>query len=162
MRALPTLGLALALALVGVGAAASEIRATIRGVASSSGTLMIALYDSEAHFRTAIANAGKQGLLVDRARLVGVAMRAAAGSQTAVFTNLTPGAYAIITYHDANDNGRLDETVLGIPTEGYGFSNDAEGFLGAPSFKQAAIILGNHDKAIGITLRYPTGGSQKQ
>jgi uncharacterized protein (DUF2141 family) len=155
MRVLPTFGLALALALACVGAAASELRVAIHGVTSSSGTLMIALYDSDEHFRNAIANAGKQGLLEDRARLVGIAMRAAAGTQTAVFTDLKPGPYAIITYHDANDNGRLDETMLGIPTEGYGFSNNAEGFLGAPSFKQAAVILDNRDRAISITLRYP-------
>jgi uncharacterized protein (DUF2141 family) len=36
-------------------------------------------------------------------------MRAIAGTQSVVFTDLKPGTYAIITFHDANDNGKLDE-----------------------------------------------------
>ena len=95
------------------------------------------------------------GLLNDRARLVGIAMRAIAGTQTVVFANLKPGTYAVIAFHDANDNGKLDENWLGEPTEGYAFSNNAEGFLSAPSFKNAGILLGNHDLSVVITLKYP-------
>jgi uncharacterized protein (DUF2141 family) len=116
---------------------------------------MIGLYDSEEHFRSAITHAGSMGLVTNPSRLVGIAMRAIAGTQTVVFTELKPGAYAVITFHDENDNGKLDENALGLPTEGYGFSNDAEGFFAAPSFKAAAVTLGSHDKAIGITLKYP-------
>ena len=155
MRAFPTLGTALALVLFCFGAEASELRVTIDGVASSSGTLMVGLYDSEDHFRSAIANAANLGLLNDRSRLVGIAMRAVAGTQSVVFTNLKPGTYGIIVFHDENDNGKLDENSWGVPTEGYGFSNNAEGFLAAPSFQDAAVILDSPDRAIAITLKYP-------
>src|ERR1700722_13990923 len=142
MRPFLSLGAALALLLLFCfSAAASDLRVTIKGVDSSSGTLMIGLYDSEDHFHKAIANAGKVGLLNDRSRLVGIAMRAIAGSQSVVFTDLKPGTYAIIAFHDVNDNGKLDENWLGKPTEGYGFSNNAEGFLSAPSFKNASVLL---------------------
>jgi uncharacterized protein (DUF2141 family) len=157
MRACLISGVTLALVLFGVAAKASDLRVEIHGVASSSGTLMVGLYDSEAHFRTAIANAGKLGLLTDRSRLVGIAMRAIAGTQSAVFTDLKPGAYAVIVFHDENDNGKLDENLFGIPTEGYGFSNDAEGFLSAPSFKAAAVIVDANDLTISILLKYPGG-----
>ncbi len=116
---------------------------------------MIGLYDSEKHFRTAIANAGKTGLLNDPLRLVGIAMRAAAGTQSVVFTNLKPGPYAVIVFHDENDGGKLTENWLGEPTEGCGFSNNAEGFFSAPSFQNAAILLGNTNLSIVITLKYP-------
>lgn len=116
---------------------------------------MVGLYDSEDHFRTAISHAGKIGLLNDRSRLVGIAMRAIAGAQTVVFADLKPGPYAIIAFHDVNDNGKLDENWLGVPTEGYGFSNNAEGFMSAPSFKNASVLLGNSDLSIVITLKYP-------
>ncbi len=160
MRAGLTLGTTLALALSCCAAKASELRVTIRGIASSSGTLMVALYDSGDHFRTAIANAGKLGLATDRSRLVGISMRAVAGAQSVVFTDLKPGAYAVITFHDKNDNGKLDKNRWGAPTEGYGFSNDAEGFLSAPSFKDAAVTLGSNDANITITLKYPRGQSR--
>jgi uncharacterized protein (DUF2141 family) len=136
-------------------AAASTLWVTIEGVASSKGTLMVGLYDSAEHFRTAIANAGKVGLLNDRSRLVGIAMRAIAGTQSVVFTDLKPGAYAVIAFHDANDNGKLDENWLGKPTECYGFSNNAEGFLSAPSFKKASVLVGNQNLSIVITLKCP-------
>ena len=155
MRAFPILATAFALVLLCFGAKASELRVVVHGVSSSSGTLMIGLYDSEDHFRSAIANAANVGLLNDRSRLVGIAMRAVAGAQSAVFTNLKPGRYAVIVFHDENDNGKLDENPWGVPTEGYGFSNNAEGFLAPPSFKDAAVLLDSPDRAISITLKYP-------
>lgn len=155
MRAFLTLGAALGLVLFSFGAEASELRVTIQGVASSSGTIMVGLYDGEDHFRSAIANAANMGLLNDRSRLVGIAMRAIAGTQSVVFTNLKPGRYAVIVFHDENDNGRLDENAWGVPIEGYGFSNNAEGFLTAPSFKDASVLLDSPDRAITITLKYP-------
>ena len=78
MKAFLTLGTVLALILFCFGAKASELRVAVQGVASSLGSLMIGLYDSEEHFRSAIANAATAGLLNDRSRLVGIAMRAAA------------------------------------------------------------------------------------
>jgi uncharacterized protein (DUF2141 family) len=164
MRAFLTLATSLALALFCFGAQANELRVTIHGVASSAGTLMVGLYDSEEHFRSAIANAANLGLLNDTSRLVGIAMRAVVGTQSVVFTNLKPGAYGIIVFHDENDNGKLDENAWGVPTEGYGFSNNAEGFLAAPSFKKAAVMLDSPNRAISITLKYPhspPAGEQK-
>ena len=137
------------------GAEASNLWVTIEGVASSKGSLMIGLYDSDAHFRTAIAHAGKVGLLNDPSRLVGIAMRAIAGTQSVVFTNLKPGPYAVIVYQDENDSGRFQENWLGEPTEGYGFSNNAGSFFSAPSFQAASVLVGNVDLSIVITLRYP-------
>jgi uncharacterized protein (DUF2141 family) len=155
MSAFLTFGTALALTLFCFVAQASELRVVIHGVASSSGSLMVGLYDSEDHFRSAIANAANAGLLNDRSRLVGIAMRAAAGTQSVVFTNLKPGRYAVIVFHDENDNGKLDENPWGVPTEGYGFSNDAEGFLGSPSFDAAGVTLAGAEESIAISLIYP-------
>jgi uncharacterized protein (DUF2141 family) len=155
MKAFLTLGTALPLLLFCFGAGGSELRVAIDGVASSSGTLMIGLYDSEEHFRSAVANAGKPESLNDRSRLVGIATRAVPGTQSVVFTDLKPGTYAVIVFHDENDNGKVDMNPWGIPTEGYGFSNNAERFLAMPSFKDAAVILDGPDRAITITLKYP-------
>ena len=156
MRPFLSFGAALALLLFSCASAeASNLWVTIRGVASSQGTLMVGLYDSEENFRIAITDAGKVGLLNDSSRLVGIALRAIAGTQSVVFTNLKPGTYAVIAFHDANDNGKLDENWLGVPTEGYGFSNNAEGFMSAPSFKNVGVLVDNQDLSIVITLKYP-------
>ena len=43
---------------------------------------------------------------------------------------LPTGTYAISLFQDENGNGKLDTAVFGIPTEKYGFSNDAQGVMG--------------------------------
>ncbi len=43
------------------------------------------------------------------------------------FEDIPPGRYALAVIHDENMNGKLDANWLGVPKEGYGFSNDAKG-----------------------------------
>jgi uncharacterized protein (DUF2141 family) len=145
--------------LLALPAAAAEFRLTINGVRSENGEILIALYDNEAGFLSAIANAETRGLIPETGRLIGTAIRAQRGSQSTVFTQLPPGRYAVIVIHDENDNGRLDKSVWGVPIEGYGFGNDAQGFLGAPSFDAAAIAIGDADVSTSISLNYPKGFS---
>jgi uncharacterized protein (DUF2141 family) len=42
-----------------------------------------------------------------------------------------------------------------VPIEGYGFSNNAQGSLGPPDFKEVAVTLDEADKEISISLIYP-------
>jgi uncharacterized protein (DUF2141 family) len=134
---------------------ASELRVVVEGIRSDSGTIMVGLYDTSDGFVAAIKHSTEAGLLNDKGRRVGMALRAAAGVQSVVFADLPPRRYAIIVFHDENDNGRLDENAWGVPTEGYGFSNNAQGFLSAPSFAAAEITLGEENRSIAISLIYP-------
>lgn len=136
-------------------AQAGDLRLTVAGVRSDAGALMIGLYDSAERFTTAITNAAEIGLLSDKGRLVGLTMRARTGSQGIGFLQLPPGRYAVIVFHDENDNGRLDKSFWGAPTEGYGFSNNATGFFSAPSFGAAAVTIGTADQVITVSLTYP-------
>jgi uncharacterized protein (DUF2141 family) len=43
--------------------------------------------------------------------------------------------------HDSNSNQKLDTNWIGIPKEGYGFSNNAKATLGPPSFDQVKFNL---------------------
>lgn len=58
-----------------------------------------------------------------------------------VFRNLPAGRYALSVFHDENGNGKLDRNVVGMPTEAYGFSRDAQGHMGPASFDDAALNL---------------------
>jgi uncharacterized protein (DUF2141 family) len=49
-------------------------------------------------------------------------------------------------------NGKLDSNWLGIPTEGYGYSNDAKAMLGAPSFSAAKFSFDGGALDLTITL----------
>jgi uncharacterized protein (DUF2141 family) len=54
-----------------------------------------------------------------------------------VFQKIPYGEYAIVILHDENKNGKMDYNVIGLPKEGYGFSNNATATLGPPPFKDA-------------------------
>jgi len=59
------------------------------------------------------------------------------GRAACMFRNVPPGTYAISAFHDANNNGKLDTNLLGMPTEDYCASHNARGFMGPPSFEDA-------------------------
>jgi uncharacterized protein (DUF2141 family) len=135
---------------------AGELRLTVDGIRSAHGTVLIGLYDSPASFAKAIEASPKNSFLNDPDRFAAVALRANAALKSAVvFSNLEPGRYAAIAFHDENGNGKLDKSFLGIPTEPYGFSNNVQGFLAPPTFDAAAMALGDGNEAIRITLVYP-------
>jgi uncharacterized protein (DUF2141 family) len=58
---------------------------------------------------------------------------------------------AVAAYHDANGNGELDRNALGIPSERYGFSNNARGVTGPPTFEESVVTI--DQQAIDISIR---------
>ncbi len=68
-------------------------------------------------------------------------LRPEGGIARGAFAGIKPGAYAIAAYHDENGNRTFDKGLFGWPLEGYGFSNDAPVFLGAPPFARAAFSV---------------------
>ena len=69
----------------------------------------------------------------------------------AVFTDLPKGIYAVSMFHDENGNGEIDTNFIGIPTEGYGTSNDAKGFMGPPKYEDAKFeLVANRKMVINI------------
>jgi uncharacterized protein (DUF2141 family) len=140
-------------------ALADGLHITIDGLRSAKGTVLIGLYDSKASFDRAIELSDKDGFLNDPQRVAGVALRASAALKGGVvFENLDPGRYAVILLHDEDGNGRLDKNFWGVPIEPYGFSNDAQGFLGPPSFKDAAFDLNGASKSLTIALVHHAQG----
>ena len=69
------------------------------------------------------------------------------------FSDLPSGEYAVRLFHDQNNNEKLDTNLIGIPTEGYGFSNDAHGMFGPYPFKRWLVGI-EGDTIITITLNY--------
>ena len=55
--------------------------------------------------------------------------------------NLKEGKYSIRYFHDENGNDKLDTNWLGLPKEGYGFSNNATSMFGTPSIKDRLFIV---------------------
>jgi uncharacterized protein (DUF2141 family) len=70
-----------------------------------------------------------------------------------VFTQIPEGGYAVMVFHDENQNGKLDKKVVGIPKEGYGASNNPPKKLRAPNFDEARLALSS-DKTVEVRLMY--------
>jgi len=69
-----------------------------------------------------------------------------------VIDSLQYGEYAIRVFHDENKNGKLDTDFLGIPEEDYGYSNDASGWFGPPSWEKAKFIFNKPEMIIKIEV----------
>jgi uncharacterized protein (DUF2141 family) len=60
---------------------------------------------------------------------------------TVTLSDLPPGRYAVAAFHDTDGDGDLTLWPFGLPKEAYGFSRDARGRFGPPTFAQAAFDL---------------------
>lgn len=119
-------------------AAQHKMEITIKGIEKVKGTVLVAVYNSEDSFMKKHVLSAKQ--------------KVSDKQVTVVIDNVKTGDYAITTFHDENDNGKLDTNFIGIPNEPYGFSNDARGSFGPPSFDKAKVKI-DGDKKLVITLK---------
>lgn len=117
----------LLLCSISLNAMAEDLTVEIRHVKPNVGVVVVGLYDKAADFP-----ATQKGL-------AGQVIGASSDTVTATFHDLAAGRYAVAVYQDENSNGKLDKNFLGLPTEPYGFSNDARGSLGPPSFDDAVV-----------------------
>ena len=83
---------------------------------------------------------------------------AVARGTTVVVTvpDVPPGRYAAQAFADADNNGRLD-TMIGVPREGFGFSNNAMRRFLPPRLSSAAFDHGAQPQKLSIALRYMLG-----
>ena len=65
-----------------------------------------------------------------------------------------PGTYALAVYHDADSDRSFDRTALGLPDEGFGFSNNPPTFFGLPNFDRVRIRVPRSDLSTTVRLRY--------
>lgn len=107
----------------------------ITGLKNNNGKVFIALYDSEKNY---LKNETGTSVSIKNKRAV------------AIFDAIDAGSYAISFFHDENNNQEMDTNFLGIPKESYGFSNNAKGFMGPPTFKNAKVLV-DKDTSIYIT-----------
>lgn len=82
-------------------------------------------------------------------------VRANAGSTHVCIFVPSPGIYALALYHDENSNQKFDRTGIGLPAEGYGFSNNPGTFAGLPSFRSVRLNVPRSGLTTRVTMKYP-------
>jgi len=118
-----------------------NLTVTIEGVKDSAGWVQIGIFNNAKTFPD------------DDGQYLFVEIKAKAPVTTYTFENLPFDEYAIAVFHDVNSDHKCNTNMIGIPTEGYGFSNNIKPFLSAPSFSKTKFEF-NETSSIDITLLY--------
>lgn len=116
----------------------ASLSVQVSGVANNKGKILAAVCDRASFLK----------------RCAHTVSAPAAASVTLKFPQLAPGNYAVMVFHDENDNMVFDKSASGLPLEGYGFSRNAKGHYGPPGFEDAMIELKPGPASIQIVLLY--------
>lgn len=140
-------GLALCAAVLGLtGAApapvAGDLTVNLSGVRNAKGVVHLCLTAQAARFLKCKEDKGAVAMTVP-----------AAGVQQLSLTHVRPRNYALLIVHDENRNGKLDMT-MGIPREGFGFSNNPAMKMRAPRFEEVRFAVQPGTQVQAIRLRY--------
>ena len=68
------------------------------------------------------------------------------------FDSISPGKYAIQFFHDENENQKMDFSLIGIPKEKFGSSNNVKPILGPPKFEKMLFNLTDNKKVIMVPV----------
>lgn len=113
-----------------------KVTATVVNITSDFGKVGFALYD-KSNFRKKPIQ-GKESKII-------------AGKSIVIFENVAAGEYAIMCYHDKNNNDKMDFQSNGMPLEAYGASNNVMNF-GPPRFDDAKFTV--IDKNVSLDIKF--------
>ena len=123
---------------------AQNIEIVVSGVKPGKGQALIAVFKDQKSFEN------KEpfiGLLFDKSRIV--------DGQLTTSIALEPGVYGISFLDDKNKNGAMDNNWIGIPKEGFGFSNFEHKGFRKPHFDDFQIeVMEGETRSILIKMKY--------
>jgi uncharacterized protein (DUF2141 family) len=76
------------------------------------------------------------------------------GKAVITFKDIPYGEYTVKVFHDENDDVKVNTNWMGIPTEGFGISNNAIGTFGPQSYDKAKFFLKQSSVNQYIRLKY--------
>jgi uncharacterized protein (DUF2141 family) len=120
----------------------AKLQVTVTHIKGQKGDIIVGVFDNDENFL--------------KKPIDSKMIKVSGDSITVVFENLKPGKYAVSVIHDSNKNNDLDKNKLGIPKEGFGFSNNVMGSMGPPTFERAQFDLtpDQNDLDIDIKMKY--------
>jgi len=108
-------------------ASAADLTVNISEVNQGKGHVMVGLYSGVEAFKKGKTSFGSR-------------VKANSEQEQVIFKDLPAGEYAIKIYQDENSNQKLDFNFIGIPQEGYGYSNNV-GRFGRPAYQEAKFTV---------------------
>lgn len=125
-----------------VSAGATDLRVQLAGLRSAKGTVLLCLSANPERF----LKCKDDPSAVSRAVPAGSAARLDLGA-------VKPGTYALLVVHDENRNGKFD-MMMGIPREGFGFSNNPAIRPRAPRWEEIKFTVPQGQSVQQVRVRY--------
>jgi uncharacterized protein (DUF2141 family) len=138
-------GLALLAGLAATPAFADDVTINLHALRAKPGKLYIAL-QKRGEFLKGHASYGE------------VVASVAAGEKTFVFHDVAPGEYAVLVWHDTNQDGRFTTEPNGTPLDGWSIRNGQK-LLGSPTWNQVKFAVPADGKTLDLAMFYPDGGT---
>lgn len=120
---------------------AVQVVVRVTGVRESLGQIGCSLFSSP------------QGFPMDNSAASVVWLPAETQGATCRFDNVPEGRYAVSVGHDLNGNRRIDTSLIGLPTEQWGVSNNVRPALRAPRFDEAVFVVQASTGEITIDIK---------
>ncbi len=118
-----------------------SIEIVVNGIKSFNGQINVALYDTSTNFNIIEKAFYKQTYSIKSNSII------------ISIPNVPIGEYAISLFHDVNKNFQIDKNMLGIPKEGFAFSNNATANFGPPNWESAKfMVVSNKKNAQNLNL----------
>jgi uncharacterized protein (DUF2141 family) len=125
------------------GADGPHLNVVVDGLRSTRGDVVVEIYpDDPKHFLGHQAQVNSVHAKLDRS------------PANVCLTVPGPGYYAVAVFHDENGDRKFNRNALGLPSEGFGLSNNPPIMLGAPSFRAVRFPVSSGDTTIHVRLRY--------
>ena len=117
-----------------------ELTIILKGFENNDGMAMITLSNSQEDYeKEGQPYRGNESEIVDK-------------TAAWTITGLPYGEYAVKVFHDEDDDSEMDTNFLGVPSEDYGFSNDARGTFGPASWEDAKFLFNSAKDTVYINV----------
>ena len=122
----------------------TKLNVTITNVRSSRGLIAVSVYADDS-----------KRFLAKRGSLYVGRVPAQAGTTRMCIHLPSTGTYGLAIYHDENGDRKFNRSGIGLPAEGYAFSNDAPTIFGLPSFGRVRFNVPRSGFETAVKLKYP-------
>lgn len=123
--------------------ASVKLMVTVAGTRNSKGTVAITLYGDR-----------PEDFLAPGRKIARIRVPISNGTAEGCLAPPRPGSYAIAVYHDEDGDRDFDRTLIGLPAEGFGFSNNPATHFGLPRFEDVAFVAHPGVNRLRISLHY--------
>ena len=123
-----------------------SINVVVEGLRSTRGDVVVEIYPDD-----------PKQFLVPKTQVNSIHLKIEGNPQAVCLPVPRPGAYGVAVFHDENGDRAFNRNLLGIPTEGFGLSNNPPVHLSQPSFDAVRIEAGEGETTIHVRLHYLLG-----